>query len=84
VPRISEFSGIVVYMYFDDHPPPHCHVLYAGDWAKLSLTGKVVTGWLPRRVLTRMRPWILEHRAELLANWDRIEEGQEPKEVSPP
>jgi hypothetical protein len=71
-------------MYFEDHPPPHCHVLYAGGWAKLTLTGKVVKGRLPRRVLTRVRPWILEHRAELVANWERLEEGQESKEVSPP
>jgi len=23
VPRISEFYGIVIEMYFIDHPPPH-------------------------------------------------------------
>jgi hypothetical protein len=84
VPRISEFSGVVVYMYFEDDPPPHCHVRYAGNWAKVSLTGELVSGWVPRRVLTRVRPWILEHRAELLANWARVEERQAPKEVTPP
>ncbi|MHC4473302.1 MAG: DUF4160 domain-containing protein, partial [Planctomycetota bacterium] len=29
MPRISEFFGIAVYMYFDDHSPPHFHARYA-------------------------------------------------------
>jgi len=28
VPEISRFFGIVVAMYYDDHPPPHFHVRY--------------------------------------------------------
>jgi hypothetical protein len=26
MPRISSFFGIVITMYFDDHPLPHFHV----------------------------------------------------------
>ena len=29
VPRLSEFYGIVIYMYFADHNPPHFHAIYA-------------------------------------------------------
>jgi phosphomannomutase len=28
VPRISAFYGIVIAMYFDEHPPPHFHARY--------------------------------------------------------
>ena len=28
MPRISEFFGIVIYMYFNDHAPPHFHAEY--------------------------------------------------------
>jgi len=84
VPRISEFSGIVVYMYRADHPPPHCHVRYGGEWAKVSLTGKEIRGRLPRRVLSQVRRWIMEHQIELVHNWERVEEGRTPKEVPPP
>jgi hypothetical protein len=31
VPRISEFYGIVIEMYFRDHPPPHFHARYSGE-----------------------------------------------------
>lgn len=28
MPKISEFFGIYIYMYFEDHAPPHFHALY--------------------------------------------------------
>lgn len=40
VPRLSEFYGIVIYMYFSDHNPPHFHAIYgkARRWLR-SRTG---------------------------------------------
>ena len=29
MPEISSFYGIVIYMYFNEHNPPHFHVKYA-------------------------------------------------------
>ncbi len=28
MPRISQFFGVVIYMYYNDHPPPHFHAEY--------------------------------------------------------
>ena len=28
MPEISNFYGIIIYMYIDDHNPPHFHVIY--------------------------------------------------------
>lgn len=28
MPEISRFFGIIIRMYFDDHPPPHFHAIY--------------------------------------------------------
>ncbi|GDX86007.1 hypothetical protein LBMAG43_20490 [Methylococcaceae bacterium] len=28
MPEISQFLGIVIYMYFEEHNPPHFHVKY--------------------------------------------------------
>lgn len=33
MPRISAFYGIVVAMFYNDHPPPHIHVVYGGPGA---------------------------------------------------
>jgi len=30
MPEISRFYGIVVYMFYYDHQPPHFHVMYQG------------------------------------------------------
>ena len=33
VPTISQFYGITIRMYFDDHPPPHFHAYYGSEAA---------------------------------------------------
>ena len=33
MPEISRFFGIVIYMYVDDHNPPHFHAEYNGNKA---------------------------------------------------
>jgi Domain of unknown function (DUF4160) len=66
VPRISEFYGIVIEMYFADHPPPHVHARYSGEEATtVTATGNVLAGSLPTRALRLVREWLVEHRAEM-------------------
>ena len=52
VPRICEFYGIVIEMYFADHPPPHFHARYVSREATIVIaTGEVLAGGLPGRAL---------------------------------
>lgn len=37
VPRISAFYGILITMYWLDHPPPHFHAAYAGRVAQIEI-----------------------------------------------
>lgn len=37
MPCISQFFGIAIYMYFNDHLPPHFHAEYGGNEAMMSL-----------------------------------------------
>jgi hypothetical protein len=37
MPEISRFYGIVIQMYFGDHPPAHFHARYAGQTAKIAI-----------------------------------------------
>ena len=84
MPRISAFYGIVIEMYFIDHPPPHFHARYSGDEALIVIeTGEVFAGSLPGRALRLVREWLDEHRAELMANWDRASAGQPTETVDP-
>ena len=72
VPEISRFFGIVVAMYYDDHPPPHFHVRYGEHRAILEIeTAAALVGDLPHRVLGMVVEWAASHRAALEENWDR-------------
>ncbi|MGH9949026.1 MAG: DUF4160 domain-containing protein [Pyrinomonadaceae bacterium] len=31
MPCVSQFFGIMIYMYFDEHAPPHFHAEYGDD-----------------------------------------------------
>jgi len=84
VPRISAFYGIVIEMYFGDHPPPHFHARYSGDAAKIEIaTGVVISGSLPGRALRLVREWIEQHRDELEANWERAVHFEELEPIEP-
>lgn len=84
MPRISEFYGIVIEVYFVDHPPPHVHARYSGDEALVVIeTGEVFAGSLPGRALRLVRDWLDEHRGEVMANWDRASAGQPTEPVEP-
>ena len=52
MPRISEFFGIVIAMYYNDHAPPHFHAIYGEYEAKIAIDiFKTLDGKLPRRAL---------------------------------
>ncbi|PZO76484.1 MAG: DUF4160 domain-containing protein [Sphingomonas taxi] len=72
MPVISLFFGIVIRMYFDDHPPPHFHASYQGFEALVRIMdGKIIRGSLPRKAERIVQQWALDHTPELMANWQR-------------
>lgn len=84
MPRISAFYGIVISMYWDEHPPPHFHATYAEWSAQIEVESlHVMGGDLPPRAQRLVRKWASEHRGELLANWRRLERGKPPRKIAP-
>jgi Domain of unknown function (DUF4160) len=84
MPEISRFYGIVVQMYFGDHPPPHFHAIYAGDSAKIDIDGLfVIDGRLPPRALSLVTEWAAIHQAELRAAFHRAASLQQPGKIDP-
>ena len=78
MPTISQFYGISIRMYFDDHPPPHFHAYYGSDAAKVDIqTLQVSEGKLGRRTMALVLEWAVEHRQELLEDW-RLAEAHQP------
>ena len=72
MPEISKFYGIIIYMYIDDHNPPHFHVWYDDYQAEITIKEGIVRGEMPRRALRLVFEWLDLHRDELLENWERL------------
>ena len=52
MPQISQFCGIVIAMFFNDHVPPHFHAYYGGDEVTINIeTSEIIDGRLPKRAL---------------------------------
>jgi hypothetical protein len=80
VPGLSEFYGIVIYMYFLDHNPPHFHAIYAKHEALIRIdNGDVIRGRLPRTAGKLVEEWRRLHVDDLVANW---QQAQEPAALS--
>ena len=72
MPEISRFFGIVIAMFYNDHPPPHFHARYGNQRAIIDIeTLSVLEGTLSPRALGLVIEWAAQNRAELQANWQR-------------
>lgn len=84
MPRISQFYGIAIYMYYRDHAPPHFHAIYGEHDAEVAIeSGEVLDGRLPRRAANLVREWAAAHREELEANWIFARQGQAMTPINP-
>jgi hypothetical protein len=84
VPRISEFFGIVIWMYFNDHHPIHFHARYGEHEALVRIdTLEVIEGKLPRRAQALVLEWAAGHREELLQNWEKARRGEPLAKIAP-
>jgi len=71
MPRVSAFFGIIIYMYYNDHMPPHFHAEYGEHEAIYEIdTLDITRGGLPRRAHALVLEWAALHRRELRDNWE--------------
>lgn len=84
MPEISRFFGIIIAMYYNDHPPPHFHVRYGQQKAIVSIqTLTVLEGRLSPRLLGLVVEWGALHQNELLKNWERARRNELLAKVEP-
>lgn len=84
MPTISTFYGILIRMFYNDHPPPHFHARYGEFEATIAIaTFEILEGRLPQRALSLAREWAMIHKEELLGNWNRCRENDAPARIEP-
>ena len=84
MPTISEFFGITVMMFYEDHDPPHFHVRYARFKAKFAIADLAVLsshGYLTGSDIGRIREWARSNQTALLENWFRCCRGEPIRKI---
>ena len=83
MPRISEFFGIVVYIYYQDqgvHHAPHFHAQYAEDEVVVSIPdAEVLAGSPPAKKEKLVQAWAVLRERELQQAWAAAVEGEPPR-----
>ncbi len=84
MPQISAFYGIVIYMYYRDHPPPHFHAIYAGAEVEVAIDPpSVMNGMLPPRALAMVMEWAELRQKDLLRVWNQARASKPLDRVKP-
>lgn len=84
MPEISRFYGIIIRMFYNDHNPPHFHAIYGNDEALINIqTLDYIEGKLPKRARTLVTEWAIEHRDELLTNWEKARKPEDLLPIEP-
>lgn len=83
MPEISRFLGIVIFMNFNEHPPPHFHAKYGKYHIAVDIHTGVIEGRFPKRALKLVLEWYELHREELLENWNSLRETGKFQKISP-
>jgi len=84
MPRISQFYGIAIYMYYNDHAPPHFHAIYGEYDAAVEIaTANRLDGQIPAKAMALVREWTELRRAELQENW-ALARARQPLRAVPP
>ena len=84
MPEISRFFGIIIAIYYKEHPPPHFHAKYGNETGVFSIVDlRLIQGHLPKRVISLVLEWAFEHRDELMEDWE-LAMAKKPLRKIPP
>ena len=84
MPELCRFYGIIIRMFWEDHPPPHFHATYGNNEALVDiLTGEIIAGSLPLGARSLVRQWTELHREELVADWNLASTLQPLRRIEP-
>jgi hypothetical protein len=84
MPEISRFFGIIITMYYNDHPPPHFHVRYGQQKALIAIeTLSILEGTLKPRTLGLVIEWASQHQFELMRDWELARQNAPLEDIEP-
>lgn len=85
MPRLASVGGVIVMVYFGDHPPPHVHARMGRPRvkgvaeARFAIDdGALIDGMLPAQQAGQVSSWCRRNRDALLEDWERAQEDRHP------
>ena len=83
MPEISRFYGIVIFINYNEHDPPHFHARYQENEVSIEIKTGIVTGKMSKRALRMIFEWSEIYKSELLENWNRARERKSLTKIPP-
>jgi hypothetical protein len=80
MPIISQFYGILIYLYRElngQHHIPHVHAQYGEFELSISFEGEIMAGNFPKKQQKLVEAWVALHEDELKAAWKAYNENGE-------
>lgn len=74
MPIISRFYGIIIYIFWKDHAPPHLHAKYADDEIIVEIESGLIIGSMSKRAIKMVQEWREIYKSELLQDWKLAEQ----------
>jgi len=83
MPEICPFYGIIIFMYYKDHDPPHFHARYEDQEVIIDLATGMVKGFMEKRALSMLFEWYDLHQEELMENWRLLKDRLPLQKIRP-
>lgn len=83
MPELSRFYGLIIFMNYHDHNPPHFHVWYGDYKITVTIEKGIVEGKMPKRALKMLFDWLELHREELLECWELARAHEPLRRIEP-
>lgn len=74
MPIISNFFGVIIYMFWKEHAPPHFHAKYGDDEIVVEIQSGKITGIMANRAVKMIQEWRKLYKKELLKDWKLAEQ----------
>ncbi|RDW21440.1 transcriptional regulator [Oceanobacillus arenosus] len=86
MPRISQFGGMTFVIYYNDHNPPHFHIIYNEINTRIDIYGGTYLKGnvpLPSSKEKDVFKWLEINRSDIIKVWDDCMAKRRPNKIPP-
>jgi len=82
MPTVAIVEGVKIQFYFDEHPPPHFHAVFAEFVAQIQIDPpRILKGSLPLLKSDAVLTFASKNRDASIRAWAALGEGRKPEKL---